>query len=363
MSTMPRPRPPHLIHERTRHGAPVWYVRVGKGPRIRIKATYGTAEFAEAYRAALAGEAVKPAPAASTGTLRWLVDRYRQSSEWTALSKATRRQRDNIFWHVLQLSGDQPFAAVTKATIAKARDRRSETPFAALNFLKTMRGFFRWAEAAGYVESDPTYGVKGKTPRTEGFEVWTEDEAARFESRWPVGTRERLAFDLLIYTGLRRGDVARLGRQHIRDGVLTMRTEKTGEVVTLPILLPLAASIAATRTGDLALVATGKGGPFTKESFGAFFREACDAAGVRKSAHGLRKLGATRAAENGATVAQLEAIFGWRGGKMAALYTREADRKRLAKDATGKLVREIPIPGAGNPVRGAAGTNGAKSNG
>lgn len=339
MHDMPRPRPPHLIHEKNRHGDLVWYVRVGKGPRTRIKAAYGTAEFAEAYRAALAGDPPKRDTAASTGSLRWLVDQYRKSSEWKVLSPATRKQRDNIFWHVLQKIGGSSFASITKAHIQASRDARLDTPFAALNFLKTMRGLFRWALDAGHVTSDPTEGIKGKTPRTNGFEVWTEEEAARYEARWPLGTRERLAFDLLVYTGLRRGDVARLGRQHIRNGILTMRTEKTGEVVTLPILPALAASIAVTKTGDLALVATARGTPFVKESFGSFFRAACDDANVKKSAHGLRKLGATRAADNGATEAQLDAIFGWRGGKMAALYTREANRRRLASEATGKLVR------------------------
>jgi len=81
------------------------------------------------------------------------------------------------------------------------------------------------------------------------------------------------------------------------------------------------------------------GRPLTKESFGNLFREACDAAGVAKSAHGARKIGATRAANNGATVAELEAIFGWQGGGMASLDTRAADRARLAKGAMAKLER------------------------
>ena len=139
------------------------------------------------------------------------------------------------------------------------------------------------------------------------------------------------------YTGLRRGDVARLGRQHVKDGVITLRTEKTGQVVTLPILPALAESIAATRTGDLAFVIGEKGRPMVKEAFGNWFREVCNAAGVTGSAHGLRKLGATRAADNGATEAQLEAIFGWRGGGMASLYTRQANRKRLAIESMDQI--------------------------
>jgi hypothetical protein len=58
------------------------------------------------------------------------------------------------------------------------------------------------------------------------------------------------------------------------------------------------------------------------------------------SAHGVRKIGATRAANNGATVAELEAIFGWIGGRMASLYTQSADRARLARRAINKLANE-----------------------
>jgi integrase len=78
----------------------------------------------------------------------------------------------------------------------------------------------------------------------------------------------------------------------------------------------------------------------TKESFGNAFSEACRAAGVNKSAHGLRKIGATRAANNGATVAELNAIFGWTGSYMASLYTQSADRARLAREAMNKLVNK-----------------------
>jgi integrase len=142
---------------------------------------------------------------------------------------------------------------------------------------------------------------------------------------------------VLFYTGLRRGDAAILGRQHVRDGVIVTRTEKTRQTVTIPLLPELAEIIAATRTGDLALIATNNGRPMTKESFGNWFRNACRAAGVPGTAHGLRKAGATRAANNGATEAELEAIFGWRGGRMASLYTRHADRTRLARQAMEKM--------------------------
>ncbi|MFG1200855.1 tyrosine-type recombinase/integrase [Xanthobacter aminoxidans] len=143
---------------------------------------------------------------------------------------------------------------------------------------------------------------------------------------------------MLLYTGFRRGDAARLGRQHVRDGVITIRTEKTGEVVSLPILEPLARSIAATKTGDLTFLVTERGAPFVKESFGNWFKKACVKAKVPGSAHGLRKAGATRAAENGATERELMALFGWTSGKMATHYTRAASQKCLAQDAASLLL-------------------------
>jgi integrase len=121
----------------------------------------------------------------------------------------------------------------------------------------------------------------------------------------------------------------------------TIRTEKTDTEVTLPILPVLQKTLEASPTGDLTFICGESGRPLTKESFGTLFRKACRAAGLNKrSAHGLRKAAATRAANNGATVAELEAIFGWQGGAMASLYTRSADRRRLSKGGMYKLVGE-----------------------
>jgi len=271
--------------------------------------------------------------------LRWLWDRYRDSSSWATLAPATRRQRENIMHGVIDSAGDMPLSAMSRAAIIDGRERRAKTPSQANNFLNTMRALFGWAVECELVAKDPTEGVKNVKRPQGGFHAWTEAEIDKFEARWPIGTRERLAFAILLYTGLRRGDAARLGRQHVCEGVILMRAEKTGTQLTIPILPELAQAIEATKTGDLTFVATATGKGMTKESFGNWFREACDAAGVPGSAHGLRKAGAARAASNGATVAQLEAIFGWHGGTMASHYTKSADRVRLAKEAIGKLER------------------------
>ena len=341
MLDMPRPRPPYLHRQTTRHGKPVWYVRIGKGPRVRIRSEFGTPEFTVEYHAAVAGLPARHSAKdkTSAGSLAWLIERYRETTAWSGLSLATRRQRENIFKHVLESASRQPFANITTATIMAGRDRRAATPDQARHFLDAMRGLFRWAVKAKLVKSDPTIGVDNPPrPKTGGFQVWTEEDIAAYEARWPSGTRQRVWLDVLIYTGLRRGDAVRLGRQHVRNSVATIKTEKTDTVVTLPILPALSATLQAGPCGDLTFIAGENGRPLAKESFGNLFRKACREAGLRdRSAHGLRKAAATRAANAGATVAQLEAIFGWNGGTMASYYTKAADRRRLAIEAMHKL--------------------------
>jgi integrase len=334
-ATMPRRNPPHLLRERTRHGAVVWYVRVGKGPRIRLREAYDTPAFWTEYRAAVEGKPPQRIAGAAIGTLEWGIDRYRASSAWAALAPATRRQRENIYRQVIEASGSKALSSINTRHIVEGRERRAARPHGANNFVKSMRAFFAWAadpKAGALVKADPTAGIAllgSQNPN--GYHAWTDAEVARFEARWPLGSRERLALDVLLYTGLRRGDAVRVGPPHLRDGIIHFpATEKTGEPITIPLLEPLRVSIAATKPRGLTFIETSQGRPFRKASFGNWFRGACKAAGVPGAAHGLRKAGATRAADNGASAHQLMAIFGWTTMKQAEVYTRSADRKRNA---------------------------------
>lgn len=339
MPDMPRPRPPHLQRQVTRHGKVAWYVRLGRGPKVRIKGTYGGDEFNAAYSAAVCGE--KPAAPGSpgSGTLAWLAALHRKSAYWSALAPGTRKQRDNIFRQVLKTAGRSPLAAIDAQAIKEGRDRRAKTPSQARNFVNTMRSLFKWALDSELVKADPTATIKAKKSKTGGIPPWTDEDIAKFEKRWPRGTRERVMFDVFIYTGFRIGDVAVVGKQHTRGGVIALDTEKGSSRVTVPMLAPLARTLKAGPVGDLAYIAAANGNPLLKNSLGNAFRKACRAAGVNKSGHGLRKAAATHAAEQGATVAELEAIFGWHGGQMAALYTKAANRKKLAAGAMSKLDR------------------------
>ncbi len=355
MEDMGRNRPLYLQSHTTRHGKTVWYVRVKRGPLVRLRSEYGTEAFNDEYRAALAGAPItKPAP--NSKSLQWLYDRYRETEAWSGLSQATRRQRENILGNVMVKSGHEPFEAIARADIEGGKDDRRETPAQARNFLDAMRGLFRWALKNAHVEADPTDGVDNpqRLSGAPGFPAWDEDDLALYYAQWPVGTRERVWCDVLLYTGLRRGDAVKAGEQHIKDGVLSLKTEKTGMVMHCVIDPELRVTLDKGPTGDLAFICGVSGEPLAKETFGNMFRDACNKAGVKKSAHGLRKLAATIDAERGFTERELEAKYGWTGGYMASLYTRTADRKRMAIEAARrsmilpKIQRVLPAKSVSN---------------
>ena len=181
--------------------------------------------------------------------------RYKASSAYRALSEATRRQRDNILKGVVTKAGQHPYKAITRKHVVNGREERAGTPAQARNFLDAMRGLFRWALDAEFVAIDPTAGVKNPKRRDgAGFVAWTEEDVIAYEDRWPAGTKERVWLHVLLYTGLRRGDAVLLGRQHVRNGVATLRTEKTGTEVNIPILPVLSETLATGPTGDLAFI-------------------------------------------------------------------------------------------------------------
>jgi hypothetical protein len=78
-----------------------------------------------------------------------------------------------------------------------------------------------------------------------------------------------------------------------------LTTEKTGERVVIPIESELEETLRAGPCGEMSFIAADDGKPMKKESFGNWFRDACRAAGIKKSAHGLRKAGATRDVNRG----------------------------------------------------------------
>lgn len=339
---MPKLLPRYVNRVRTRHGKVMFYFRKGHGAWVRLP-DLGDPGFDAAYAAALAGAAAPPPTTADPRSLRWLIESYKRSAHWAQLAPSTRRMRDNILQHVAREAGNVPFKAIGKKHINEAIDKK--LPHAGATFRKVMSQLFGWAVSVDLLPVNPVDQARRPKTKSQGFHTWTVEEVERFHARWPLGTRERLAMDLALFTGLRRSDLYRLGRQHVRDGVISIQTQKTKAWATIPIFSRLQASIEAAPTGDLVFLVTEKGTPFASEaSFGNWFGKACKAAGVPGRAHGLRKAGATIAAEAGASAHELMAMFTWTRLSEAERYTQAADRRRLAGIAAERIEHNLPKP-------------------
>lgn len=346
MEDMTRQRYQYVQKQTTRHGRVVWYFRIGEGPRTRMKGAYGSPEFIAQWRSLVAGTDVAADAAPSKFTLKWLVGKYEASAAFKALAPTTQRMRSNILKVVCETGGKLLVSQVTRSTIAAGRDRRADTPFAAINFMKVMGYLFEWAVDAGYARSNPVKDVKRPKAKVIGHTPWNYDDVAKFYEKHSLGSTARLAMDLLLFTGLRRSDVYRLGPQHIRNGVIEFRTQKTDDPLFIPVHQSLQKSIDACTINQLAFLTTPKQGrPFKSEaSFGNWFADVCDEAGVSGRAHGLRKLLAQIVAESGGSNAELKALFGWSTDAMAALYIKQANSKKLAQSGAEKLKENMPSP-------------------
>lgn len=162
--------------------------------------------------------------------------------------------------------------------------------------------------------------------------------------RHALGTKAHLALCLLLWTGVRRSDVVRLGRQHVRNGKLVFTAAKNQRRKPMSVEIPISGPAPGrvrckpNRRSDLPGHTVWQA--FTVAGFGGWFRRRCDEAGLRHcTAHGLRKAGAATAPENGATTQQLMAIFAWSTSKEAERYTRAAQRAKMAGDGMPLLIR------------------------
>jgi integrase len=372
---MPRRLPPGCVEDCDRHDNIRIYYRVKGRPKVRLRGTPWAPDFMAQLDRAKAGVTPALHNEISSGTWRWLCTKYFvECADYLRLDERTKRVRRNIIESTFdepiapnshRFFRDIPLTRMTEDAVEVLRDRKVQTPEAANARLKAIRQVFKFAVRKKLAPRNPAREVEYFKSGSTGFHTWTPEEVQQFEVRHPVGTKARLALALMLFTGQRRSDIIRFGKQHTRDRKLSFTQYKgrnrKPKRLTLPILPSLQKIIDATPGGDLTLLVNDWGRPFTDAGFGNWFRDRCVEAGVPGRAHGLRKAGATIAANNGATSRQLMAIFGWDTLKEAERYTRGADQLRLAEAAMHMLETAEQSSTESSPTEVPSGTFSAKS--
>jgi integrase len=318
-----------------REGRPYCYFRRRGYPRVRLPGLPGSPEFMRAYEAAL-GSMPEPIGASRSkpGSVKAAIAGYYGSRRFKGLAVSSQQVRRAVLDAFGRDHGDLLIRAMPTKFLRALLDAME--PTTAKNWLAAIRALVAYAIEADLIEHDPTLGIKLRRMTGDGFHTWTEGQTERFEAAHPIGSRERLAFALGLYTGQRRGDVIRMGRQHIRrtskGDVIDVKQGKTGKPLAVPIHPELGAILATVPTTQLTFVQTLRGKPFDGKSFTQWFAKACDDAGLPSECtfHGLRKTFCTRRADAGCTVHETAAGSGHASLKEVERYTKAADQERLA---------------------------------
>jgi integrase len=327
---------------RDRHGKVRHYFRRKGCKPIVLPGVPGSPEFMEAYRDAMSAGPARRGPP-SSGSVGALIADYLKSADFANLkpsSKVTYRIVLDRFgsMHGHRMVNDMPRAKVA----AYIQAIGAEKPAMANLTRAVLRKLLAHAVEAGYRDDNPVSQMRNYKSGTR--HTWSEDELAAYEARWPLGTRERLAYALLLYTGQRSGDVVKMRRADVSGGMIAVVQQKTGAALSIPIHPNLAEVLRAGPANGLNLVGDKAGRPIDLRQMLRLVKSAVKAAGLPEHClpHGLRKAQMRRLAEHGASAKQIAAISGHKTLREIERYTAAADQKELARSAIAKLPNRVP---------------------
>ena len=328
-----------------RHGHVRHYFRHRLGPRTLLPGLPGSTEFMQAYQAALDGAALAPSMTKRTrgapGTFDNLVQLYLESSDFARLADSTRRAYKLVIERLVRDEdiGHRLVRQMERKHVSAIVARRKGTPGAANDVLKKLRILLRFAIDNGMRKDDPTLRIKSFAEGT--FHTWTDEEISAFEGHWPIGTRERTAFALFLYTGQRLGDVRRMSWRDVEGSTIKVIQGKTKAELWIPLHPDLSAALAAWPRTHMVMLTTHYGEPHSVKGLGNWMAATIAQAGLpdRCVTHGLRKAAARRLAEAGCTAHQIMSITGHQSMKEVERYTKAVEQKRLAVAAIEQQVR------------------------
>ncbi len=321
-------------------GKPRWYLRRPGLKRAPLPGLPWSPEFMAAYEAAMAGEKIEPGKSKiSAGSVAELIVIYYQTAAFKGLAQTTRQTYRGILDRFRQSYGEKPVDRIEEQHIAAILDKMTDTPAAANNLRRMLKAIMKLAKKRKMIRQNPMIEIEPVRYKVKGFTDWSDAEIEQFSRFYPVGTRERLALEIILGAAPRRGDVVRLGPEHVISGRLCYRQKKTGAPIDIPLLPELSNAIEATATGNKTFLITKFEKPFTETGFYNWFTRKAQAAGVPegRSPHGLRKACCRRLAEAGCSPHEIMSVSGHVTLKEVERYTRAANRSRLADNAVAAL--------------------------
>jgi integrase len=257
--------------------------RRGKGRRIRLPDDPTSPEFMSAYQSALLGQVTTSRPEIRSpvqGTISALIASYMRSSEYIGLGKTSKEGYGRRLEALRIEHGHRSVAGLSRERIITGiLQPFADRPGAALDTLKKLRILIRHAINIGWIKHDPSLGIK--RPKLQRIRSWTEDEIELFRTKWPLETKQRLAFELFLNTGQRRSDVVRMVWSHITpENRIAVAQQKTGRRLLIPLHRDLLSALAVTKRDHVSIITTAYGQSFSVDGFSQWMRDAITDAGL-----------------------------------------------------------------------------------
>lgn len=292
-----------------------------------------------------------------------LIDSFYRTPKWLEMKESSQATYRGIIENFRAKNGTKDCRRVTTNNIEKRLADMKETPAAANNLRKALARLHRHAIKLGWRTDNPV-DATDSYKAGDGFHAWTEKEIDAFDARWPFGTKERLAKELLLATALRKSDVLTVGDDNRAGDRLRLYHSKNDSHTAVLIGPDLLAALAASEATGTPWLKTQFGKPYTPTGFYNWFKRACIKAGIPHcSPHGLRKATSRRLAESGATVLQGRAVTGHKTDKEFARYAESANRELMADAALANLHDKFAKTAAGNVKNASDSSDKEKSGG
>jgi integrase len=332
-------RIPYIKEYRDKTGTVRRYFRKPDRKPVPLPGIPGSQEFMDAYHAALGTPLERPARQGGPGTVAALIVDYLRGPAFSNLKPSSRKSYRMVLDRFGRMHGHRLVRDMPRPKVAAYIHEIGVLHPGMANLTQSVvHRLLAYAVDLGYRSDNPLAKINRYKLGTH--HTWTDAELKAFENKWPLGTRQRLGYALLLYTGQRIGDVTRMRRQDIINGAaIRVRQEKTGAELDIPIHPSLAAAMKAGPAKGMNLIGDVNGRPMTTQGLYLMMKRAIKAACLPGECvcHGLRKAMTRRLAEAGASSKQIASVSGHKSLAEIERYTAAADQRRLSKAAMDKL--------------------------
>lgn len=335
-------RLPFVTSYKSRHGKRYYrFRRKGYEPHT-FREPYGTKSFEKEYAACLNKEPARAGAGKTVpGSVADAIIRYYADNAFKNLEETTKGVYRGVLENFREAFGRDPMRAFDAQRIAGLMNAMNHKPHAAARLRKLLRSLFKIARREKLVpyDFDPIKDTDAPKAETGGYHRWTEEELETFEAKYPLGTKPRLAFALLLWGAQRSGDVRMITADTIKGGRIDLSQSKTSNDVSVPVMPELQEALDAGPLGKGTLIEANTGEPYTAKGFYNMVKRACIKAGLPHcSAHGLRKSAARRCFSAGCSDEEGMQIT---GHKTLAEYRRYAGIGQAKPDVADAAATKI----------------------